>query len=165
MSQLKVNSIVPTGGLPSGANGGIIQIVQAESTTQVSTTSTTLVDTGLSGTITPQSNSNKILIVVSIGWDMYRNQVENAGSFNILRGSTQIQLQNNILGSQLGLHPQGRTQIRSNIIMQELDSPATTSATTYKVQFRNDYNGADGAFIRTGNNSNPNIITLYEVST
>ena len=74
MSQLKVNSIVPVC-LPSGANGGIIQVVQAESTTQVSTTSNTLVDTGLSGTITPQSNSNKILIVVSIGWDMYRNQV------------------------------------------------------------------------------------------
>ena len=32
MSQLKVNSIVPAGGLPSGANGGIIQVVSATKT-------------------------------------------------------------------------------------------------------------------------------------
>ena len=32
MSQIKVNSIVPTGGLPSGANGGIIQPIQTVKT-------------------------------------------------------------------------------------------------------------------------------------
>ena len=53
MSQIKVNSIVPTGGLPAGANGGIIQIVYAETTTKVSTTSGNYVDSGVTATITP----------------------------------------------------------------------------------------------------------------
>ena len=69
MSQLKVNSIVPVGGLPSGATaGGVIQTVTASTTTQVSqsyssegTITTTITDTGLSASITPSSNSSKIL--------------------------------------------------------------------------------------------------------
>ena len=66
MSQLKVNSIVPAGGLPSGASGGIIQVV---STTRTDTFSESGIDEGehsgaaISVTITPSSNSSKILII------------------------------------------------------------------------------------------------------
>ncbi|BCV08527.1 MAG: hypothetical protein CM15mL8_070 [Caudoviricetes sp.] len=55
MSQLKVNSIVPVGGLPSGASGGIIQVVQTVKTDTMSTSGTggSYQDiTGLSVTIT-----------------------------------------------------------------------------------------------------------------
>ena len=57
MSQLKVNSIVPVGGLPSGANGGIIQVVQSVKT---DTASHSVSVGGISGdvmsaTITPSS--------------------------------------------------------------------------------------------------------------
>ena len=62
MSQLKVDSIVPRGGLPSGASGGITQTVQAFKDDEFSFTTTganSYVDlTGLSVTITPQSNNN-----------------------------------------------------------------------------------------------------------
>ena len=44
MSQLKVNSIVPAGGLPSGANGGIIQVVSTTKTDAFSTTSSSFTD-------------------------------------------------------------------------------------------------------------------------
>ena len=90
MSQLKVNSIVPTGGLPSGANGGIIQIVHAETTSQVSDTSGSFVDSGITATITPSSNSSKILVVASMQWFIFRNATETSGSFKLLRGSTTI---------------------------------------------------------------------------
>ena len=63
MSQLKVNSIVPVGGLPSGANGGIIQTIQTVKTDTFSTNNSGFTDvTGLSATITPSSNSNKVLV-------------------------------------------------------------------------------------------------------
>ena len=67
MSQLKVNSIVPAGGLPSGASGGIIQVV---STTKTDTFSETLTEANftsaaISLTITPSSNSSKILLLAT----------------------------------------------------------------------------------------------------
>ena len=42
MSQLKVDSIVPSGGVVSGANGGIIQVVQVTKTDQFATSNTNL---------------------------------------------------------------------------------------------------------------------------
>ena len=89
MSQLKVNSIVPVGGLPSGSNGGIIQVKQTVKTDSFSSSSSTLVDvTGFSVDITPSSNSNKILIYVSIG--IAANSTSSATCFALLRGSTNL---------------------------------------------------------------------------
>ena len=56
MSQLKVNSIVPAGGLPSGSNGGIIQVKQTLKTDAFSMNSNSFTDvTGMSVVITPSS--------------------------------------------------------------------------------------------------------------
>ena len=70
MSQLKVNSIVPAGGLLSGSNGGIIQVKQTikkDVFTFTQTVANGYTDlTGLSVTITPSSSSNKILVVSTI---------------------------------------------------------------------------------------------------
>ena len=134
MSQLKVNSIVPSGGLPAGASGGIIQCVQTVKTDTFSTTSTTFTDiTGMSVSITPSSSSSKILVFV------YLND-SNSANFTmhkLLRGSTDI-----FLGDSAG----SRIQVTAGAMtdnnrlrttnFQYLDSPSTTSATTYKVQMR-----------------------------
>ena len=70
MSQLKVNSIIPTGGIASSGGdaigGGVIQVVQDFLNTTVGITSvagdsTTFTDTGLSATITPTSTSSIVL--------------------------------------------------------------------------------------------------------
>ena len=82
MSQLKVNSIVPVGGLPSGANGGIIQVVSATKTDTASFSSTSFQSiSGLSVTITPSSNSNKILICshINFGENDARYDVRDSG--------------------------------------------------------------------------------------
>tara|TARA_A100001388_G_C28744728_1_gene488801 strand:- start:10 stop:552 length:543 start_codon:yes stop_codon:yes gene_type:complete len=70
MSQIKVNSIVPAGGLPAGATGGgVIQTVYSTLTSQLSISySGNNVDTGLSATINMQSASNKLLIICSPLW-------------------------------------------------------------------------------------------------
>ena len=142
MSQLKVNSIVPVGGLPSGANGGIIQVVSSTKTdTFSSTTAGSFLDISLNATITPQSNSSKILILGSVNC---------AGSDTglrfmtaIFRGSTQIAL-GDASGSRrqcswqgVGTHTNAQHSVNHNFI----DSPATTSATTYHIKLFNEASG------------------------
>ena len=164
MSQLKVNSIVPVGGLVSGANGGIIQVVYAETTTKVSTTSGSFVDSGVTATITPSSTSSKILAVASMQWMLYREATETYGSFRLLRGSTAISTHSNAVQIEAGTTSQSRIISQGGYTIQRLDSPATTSATTYKVQFRTDAT-ANAASMDVSRVNNPSCITLYEVST
>ena len=114
--------------------GNIIQVVQAVKLDSFSTTSTTAVDvTGLSVSITPSSSSNKVLVMCSmaLGFD------DANFVYGILkRGNTQI-------GEADGANNRPRPTIMAydeNEGMVEmvsytfLDSPNTTSATTYKLQ-------------------------------
>ena len=124
---LKVDKIFPLNGLPAGANGGgIIQIVMAEDTTpnQVtgSNSNTGWTDRTPVATITPQSASNKILIIASVGCISGAN---NHTRILLSRGSTAIRVFNYYSTSAYSpLHFGG----------WHLDSPATTSAVTYKYQ-------------------------------
>jgi hypothetical protein len=62
-SELRVDKIIPTTGVPTNGTGGVIQTVftQFKSTT-LSTSSTSFIDTGTSATITPKFATSKILI-------------------------------------------------------------------------------------------------------
>jgi len=62
MSTIKVDRIEPQDGLQNNAMGGIVQVVRAVHTGQVSSNSTTYVSTGLQASITPRSASNKIMV-------------------------------------------------------------------------------------------------------
>ena len=53
--------------LPAGVGGKVLQVVHSSTSTSASTSATTLIDTGLSGTITPSSTSSKILVIVNHG--------------------------------------------------------------------------------------------------
>tara|TARA_R100001086_G_scaffold43439_1_gene19201 strand:- start:9 stop:536 length:528 start_codon:yes stop_codon:yes gene_type:complete len=146
MSQLKVNSIVPVGGLPSGASGGIIQIVQTVKTDTMSTSGTggSYQDiTGLSVTITPSSSSNKVLIVPSI---LMAADSGHRHGYRILRGSTVICVGDTAGSRNPATSFQGNPPnnvMAFNHTNLFLDSPATTSATTYKVQFRGEGNSSN----------------------
>ena len=65
MSQIKVDSIVPVGGVASGQGGGIVQVVTGSTNNRTETTSTSYVDTNISASITPASSSNKIIVILS----------------------------------------------------------------------------------------------------
>tara|TARA_X000001382_G_C3109423_1_gene159366 strand:+ start:97 stop:705 length:609 start_codon:yes stop_codon:yes gene_type:complete len=88
-SQIRVDSIVPTTGVPTGGGGGIVQVVQSTKTDTASVTGPTFGDVGLSATITPKSSSNKILVLVqaniggSVGYDM---------KTRLMRGNTPIHI-------------------------------------------------------------------------
>jgi|TARA_R100000149_G_scaffold2125_1_gene677 hypothetical protein len=138
MSQLKVNSIVPASGLPAGANGGIIQVVSTVLTSAASFNvgnGATDNITGLSASITPSSSSNKVLIIYCISYDISVNN--GKGGFRIKRGSTTIG-QPDSAGSRYLVNsgynaPASQDQTLMMCSNTFLDSPATTSATTYQM--------------------------------
>tara|TARA_Y100000004_G_C8701385_1_gene321782 strand:+ start:45 stop:563 length:519 start_codon:yes stop_codon:yes gene_type:complete len=141
MSQIKVNSIVPVGGLPSGANGGIIQTVTVTKTDTASFMSngSEVEFTSLQPTITPSSNSSKILIMVSLTY----SSTSTTYKMRLKRGSTQILLGDaagNRQRSSAGLGLVGDGNQADVATFIGVDSPATTSATTYKIFFTNDNN-------------------------
>lgn len=89
MSQLKVNSIIPTGGLSTGKFGGIIQVVPVFTTSQTTATNSGFVDVvGLSVTITPSSTNSKFLIMAS--FTVSHGDQNSAIRLNLVRNGVNI---------------------------------------------------------------------------
>ena len=136
----------------------ILQVVQGVTNTPVSSTTTTYVDSGLTATITPQSSSSKILVLVNqVGGDKNSANVNNAINLRLVRGATQIALI---------AHSAGYTGTALNLRIAAmstcyLDSPATTSATTYKTQFFSN-SGVSGCSLQIGGDLSTMI--LMEIS-
>lgn len=116
-------------------SGSILQVVSATKTDTFTTTSTTFTDvTGLSVSITPSSTTSKILVMTnfqaSVSGDI-------AVMFRFVRGATAISV-----GDAAGNRTQASASLLQSNITEQLgtfsfhflDSPSTTSATTYKVQ-------------------------------
>ena len=144
-SQIRVDSIVPTTGVPTGGGGGIVQCVQDVLTSTVTVTSTSFTDVGLSATITPLSSSSKILVIADIA-SSGSNQFFTL--FQLVRGSTNIYLgtdSKTYVASKVYYPASDNVQDGSSISntnMFFLDSPATTSPVTYKIQVRVNGNSA-----------------------
>lgn len=131
---LTVSGGVPTWAAPAGG-GKILQVVQGTLTSNVTSTNTAYTDIGLSVSITPSSSSSKVMVFVSMPATFIFNTVNNAaciGYWNLVRGTTQLQEY---------IHGTEANSIINRILyggvsMSYLDSPATTSATTYKCQMK-----------------------------
>lgn len=126
---------ITTGTLPKARlpAGSVLQVVSTTKTDTFSTASTSYTDiTGLSVAITPTSATSKILVHVSV-------VVGSNGIFavQLLRGSTAIGIAD-ASGSHVQSSVASFTNSDANTTaigaFMYLDSPATTSATTYKVQ-------------------------------
>jgi hypothetical protein len=127
--------LVPNGsGVLSDANapsGSVIQVVQTFDTFQASTSSTTFGDL-TSVTITPSSSSNKVLVRFLAHLEMSSSAI---GRIRLQRNGTNIGLGSGGVASKIILS-QGYGGINgSNLCYEFLDSPATTSAITYKIQW------------------------------
>ena len=130
----------------------VLQVVAGTTTTVTTTTSATYVDTTLTATITPQSSTSKILVLVT--QVIYCDAVATDTALQLLRGATSLAVTN---GMGYGTASSNVTQWALN----HLDSPATTSATTYKTQFKRN---AGSATLYTQINNNPANIILLEIS-
>jgi hypothetical protein len=136
---LTVAGGVPSWATPaSGGGGKVLQVVQATYATATSTNSTSFTDTGLSGTITPSSSSSKIMVLVTQPFNLQTlTSSTNVGmGFQIVRGSTAIVTQPVNSAAYYDYGSPSYIVNRATIALNYLDSPATTSATTYKTQGR-----------------------------
>lgn len=105
--------------------GSVLQVVNATYSTYTLTSSTSFTDTNLTATITPSSSTSKILVFVTLN---SLNISSSSYSYDVqLAYGTGTTIKNFINASNV-------PSIGSSLIIQ--DSPATTSATTYKVQFK-----------------------------
>jgi hypothetical protein len=112
------------------------QVVQATTTTGTTTTSTSYVDaTNMTATITPTLSTSKVLVTMNfdVNFDGNPGSVEST-SYQIVRGSTAVYEP----GYMITYIPSGVSALTfsNRITLVYLDSPATTSATTYKLQFK-----------------------------
>lgn len=151
--------------------GSILQVVQGSTSTQVTVSTTTYTDTGLSASITPTSTSSKILVMVDQLTYVQRSAFEAGGGIRLVRGSTTIHAPTASSSGPYDLYIAiaGSTNVslvtRQSIIC--LDSPSTTSATTYKTQGRPYLTSSSGViyFQFTDVVSNAtSYITLIEVA-
>ncbi len=151
--------------------GSIVQIVQTLKTDTFTTTSTSAVDiTGMSVTITPSSSSNKVLVTVNLAMG---TDDDNFTYARLLRGSTELAVADAASNRQRPLFMvyntnEGTIETRSFTF---LDSPSTTSATTYKMQLN--CSTAGNAYINRSHRDNdastydprlPSTITAMEVA-
>tara|TARA_R100001163_G_scaffold20563_1_gene17805 strand:- start:229 stop:759 length:531 start_codon:yes stop_codon:yes gene_type:complete len=174
MSQIKVNSIVPVGGLPAGATaGGIIQVVQTVKTDTTSQGSASSFNdiSGMSVTITPTTNSAKILIIPDLALGGSNMQSYHL-VWRLLRGSTAIGVSTSATTAALtgtgGMHKaaNGANAYFFGCSKIFVDSPATTSATTYKCQWSAADSGATLYLNRRGNDAGAgaiSTITAFEL--
>jgi hypothetical protein len=116
------------GELSWAAAGKILQVVQTTDTGRLDSTSATFADTNNTASITPTSSSNKVLVIVYEG-QCRKTANDTQLDFQLLRGATSI-----FTYSGLNI---GAVVDSTNPTIVFLDSPATTSSTTYKTQFRN----------------------------
>ena len=158
---------IPRAALPTGS---ILQVVNSNLTTAASTTSGTPTTTGLSATITPTSSSSRILVLVTgIG-----SQSEASGSQGAFRMVRNIPSSNTVVDNQatsgLGFGTTAAVvegaRTRQPVTFSLYDSPATTSAITYTLQFFTTSTGT--VFLgRWGNDANwiqSTNLTLLEIA-
>ena len=143
-SELRVDRILPVDGAPTGGGGSIIQVVQGTFGGQFSTTSTSLVDQGLTATITPKFSTSKILATACFTLRASRNTTYSiGGGFALMRtvsGGSTVSLSAGETGTNddnityMTDPTQGNLNFGVPISYKALDSPNTTSATVYKLQ-------------------------------
>ena len=138
----------------AGGGGKVLQVVQGTTTTSTSNSTNTFADTSLSASITPSSATSKVLVMVNQVISKSNGNLDNSIDMRIVRGATTI------LESTFILYTGQAFTLYSLASFVYLDSPSTTSATTYKTTFRNFYNGAS---VTMQQNSNASFITLLEI--
>jgi hypothetical protein len=125
--------------VPAGMySGAVLQVVQATTNTNVSVTTGGYTDTTLTATITPTSSSSKILVLVNQNFIMSNGGASQYGGIRLLRDSTVIFYPAEFSSAPVdyGLGTYGFAGVYGRASINYLDSPATTSAITYKTQGR-----------------------------
>ena len=148
------------------ADGGgkVLQVVSATTTTATNIATTTQTDTTITATITPTLNTSKILVLISANMYIARASTRQEVDAKVLRDATTILDYATTDKSIFSIEGSNLTGIYANNVagINYLDSPATTSATTYKMQAAVLYTANSGA-VTFQQGSAPSTITLMEI--
>ena len=142
---------------PAGG-GKVLQVITATLTGFASTTSSSLVDTGLTVSITPSSATSKVLVLLG-AQGVAKDQANGSADFQLLRGATAIQK----FGDNMAYNNTANSNILASLSTAYLDSPATTSSTTYKLQFAGVSSARAGINQYANNNTTMSVITVLEI--
>ena len=134
--------------------GSVLQVVNGTYSTEVTNSTSTFADTGLTATITPTKNTSKILVLVNQA-DAGKGGGNTACQLRLLRDATVIYNFAELAGYN-NLTGQNVVSVGGNY----LDSPTTTSATTYKTQLAS---WANVSSARAQYNNKTSAITLMEI--
>ena len=140
-------------------------MVQGTYSTATTIASETYTDTGLSQAITPTANTSKILVMINQPFFIQRSSSPlAAGAIRLLRGSTTIHDPNGSAAqATFWIEPSsGGTYGSTLATIIYLDSPATTSSTTYKTQARAALTSSGGE-VQVQRSSAVSTITLLEI--
>ena len=133
--------------------GQVIQVVNSFQEISNSTTSSSYVDSGMQVIITPSSASNKILLMLSFctqhGGSRSRFTIHSSASGGVLHGAD----------NQGFVAAEGNANANFMVTFHHLDTPNTTSAITYKMQYLN--TGSTSTFLV---NDNPQVFTAMEIA-
>jgi hypothetical protein len=137
LNSSSITGLAAVGGLSSPQTGSVLQVVSTTKTDSFSSSSTSLVDiTGLSASITPTSATSKILVFGTIMTNTFTDSIL---TFQLVRGSTNISIGTNnytFVGTIANYFQSNANDLLMPNAFHFLDSPSTTSSTTYKVQIK-----------------------------
>jgi hypothetical protein len=142
--------------------GSVLQTLQTSSTSRVQVSTSSYTDINPSLSITPTSSSSKILIIASYSIGGYSSTNIVEGDVQLLRGASSIIEYVSCYANQaaVGLASELRSSGQYSFVY--LDSPATTSSTTYKFQMK----CTNGSRVESpsNNGTSQNILTLLEIA-
>jgi hypothetical protein len=152
---LNNNSLSSVTALPAAiATGKVLQVVTTTKTDVTSTTSGSFVDiTGMSVSITPSSISSKILILSDIG--VSSTETDRSDQIRLLRDATTIVSSANLFRITVN-------SVMYNASLNYVDSPSSTSALTYKLQWLSE--GAYGTVYLNRRGSNATVFTVSTIT-
>jgi hypothetical protein len=133
----------------------VLQVVGNTTNVIATNATSTYADTGITATITPSSTSSKILVFASVQYQKSNANAASAVNLKLLRNATDVTYQL-LLG-----YTNSATVGIGSATLGALDSPATTSALTYKIQLANNFNGGT---VYTSSDGSISSITLMEIS-
>jgi len=142
------------------ADQKIIQVVRATDASQRSTTSTSFTDVNLSVTITPTKATSSVYLMAFVF--VQQNRTTGTDSYGVLQITDNSN--NAISGAEAtGIGEEnysfsGTTRFRNAASLLAVSTPATTSATTYKLRFRSEV--ATTSTIIRGNASTSQLIAI-----
>ena len=145
----------PSGSGTQAAQSKVLQVVTNTVATNTSTSSGSYVTTGIAVSITPIFSTSKVLVTITGGQCDYN---ATQAIFTIYRGGTDLAL--NAYGFSC-FYNSAAGEMQTPLSGQYLDSPATTSSTTYTIYFKK---GAGSGTVYIGTNGNSVTISAMEIA-